>query len=82
MQGHLSFGSQTRQLWQSAQARRNLDFDECVTLINTEQFAPALSQRNGGAVVLLGRVHGDVMTGYVDHGYCNEVGIEIIRVIR
>ena len=82
VRGHLSFGSQTRQLWQSAQARRNLDFDDCVTLINTERFAPALRQRNGGALVVLGRVRRDVITGYVDYGYCNEVGIEIIRVMQ
>ena len=82
VRGHLSFGSQTRQLWQSEQARRDLDFDECITLINTEKFAPLLRQRNGSTLVLLGIARRDASAGYVDYGSCNDVGVEIIRVIR
>jgi hypothetical protein len=82
VQGHLSFGSHARQLWHSRQARQEDDPDGCITLVNTQRFARLLRQRNGHTVTLVGKARSDVTSGYVDYGACDEVGLEIIRLVQ
>ncbi|MEA3011491.1 MAG: hypothetical protein QOD42_36 [Sphingomonadales bacterium] len=79
--GQLSFGSHARQLWHSGQARRDHDFDGCVTLVDTLPLAPQLRRRDGQMVTLVGTARRDVTSGHVDFGACNAVGVEITRIV-
>lgn len=81
VRGSLSFGSHARQLWQSERARQEGDPEGCITLVNTEAFAPVLRQRHGHNLTVVGTARSDVTSGYVDYGACDEVGLEIIRIM-
>lgn len=81
VRGYLLFGSHARQLWHSQQAHQEQDLDGCITLVNTQGFAPRLSQLNLHMVTIVGTARRDVTSGYIDYGACDEVGLEVIRII-
>jgi hypothetical protein len=80
VRGYLVFGSHARQLWQSKSTFRQSKLSSCLTLVETGRHRETLSRNSNRLVIVTGRVRRDVMTGVVDYGACNKVGIAVKSV--
>lgn len=80
VRGYLVFESPLRQLWSSQRAYTESDFDNCVTLINTQPYRERLTEKSRSITIIAGRSFRDVLTGRVDYGACSQVGLLVESV--
>lgn len=78
--GDLAFGPLARHLWTSDSAKQKQQWASCVTLVDIDALRPDLTRLSGRRVLITGTVQKDVLSGYVDYGACNQIGLSVEAV--